>query len=267
MRRRTGQLLRRAIPHASRPALRAWYNRLTWRWYSGSRVSCNCCGGDFRRFRTHVGREGHRSLMCPRCGSLGRHRVDWLYLTEQTDVLERTNRLLHIAPEVCLELPLRRLANIDYLSADYDSKLAMEHVDATAMHYEDESFDAVICNHVLAVIEQDEAAMKELHRVIKPGGWGLIQSSVDTGRGRTVERERRTGAGRYEEFVLRQYGHDYAAKLEQVGFSVTVSDFVGELPTTVRERFGLDTRETVFFCRKPARAGATAVAAANDVAI
>jgi SAM-dependent methyltransferase len=199
--------------------------------------------------------------MCPRCGSLGRHRVDWLYL-QQADVLKRTNRLLHIAPEVCLELPLRRLANIDYRSADYDSKLAMEHVDATAMHYEDESFDAVVCNHVLVVIEEDEAAIKELHRVLKPGGWALVQSAVDTGRGRTIERERPTEGARYEESVLRVYGRDYAAKLEQVGFSVTVSDFVQELPNTVRERFGLDSEETIFFCRKPARVGASD---ANDL--
>lgn len=251
--RRFDTLLRRMIPHATRPALRAYYNRLTWPLYKGNRVSCNCCGHNFRRFRTHTGRAGHRSLMCPRCGSLGRHRVDWLFLTQQTDVLKRTSRLLHIAPEVCLEAPLRQLAHVDYLSADYDSKLAMEHVDATAMHYPSESFDAVICNHVLVVIEDDAAAIRELHRVLKPEGWALIQSAVDTSRDSTVEVERPTGGSRYEEFFLRRYGRDYAAKLEQAGFSVTVSDFVRELPTTVQQRFGLDPQETIFFCRKPAR--------------
>jgi SAM-dependent methyltransferase len=194
--------------------------------------------------------------MCPRCGSLGRHRVDWLFLTEQTDALKRAHRLLHIAPEVCLESPIRRLAHIDYLSADYDSKLAMEHVDATAMHYESESFDAVICNHVLVVIENDEAAMAELHRVLKPGGWALLQATVDTARDRTSERARPATGARYEEFVLRQYGRDYVARLEQVGFSVIVSEFVRALPAAVQERFGLDPGETIFFCRKPADAGA-----------
>lgn len=250
------RLLRRVIPHASRPVLRALYNRLTWRLYAGDRVSCNCCEGNFRRFRIHVGREGHRSLMCPRCGSLGRHRVDWLFLTEQTNALKRGHRLLHIAPEVCLESPIRRLTHIDYLSADYDSKLAMEHVDATAMHYQSESFDAVICNHVLVVIEDDEAAMAELHRVLKPGGWALLQATVDTARERTIERARPATGARYEEFVLRQYGRDYVAQLEHVGFSVIVSEFVPALPAAVQERFGLDPGETIFFCRKPTRAGA-----------
>jgi SAM-dependent methyltransferase len=260
----SARLLRRVIPHASRPTLRAFYNRLTWRLYTGNRVSCNCCQGNFRRFRIHVGREGHRSLMCPRCGSLGRHRVDWLFLTEHTDALKRAHRLLHIAPEVCLESPIRRLAQIDYRSADYDSKLAMEHVDATAMHYESESFDAVICNHVLVVIEDDKAAMVELHRVLKPGGWALLQATVDTARERAIERARPARGARYEEFVLRQYGRDYVAQLEQVGFSVTVSEFVRALPVAVQERFGLDPGETIFFCRKPADAGA-AFEEASDV--
>ncbi len=160
--------LRRAVPHGRRGQLRAQISRATWRLYAGSSVSCNCCGGKFRRFRVYVSDGGHRSLTCPRCNALGRHRVDWLYLTDHTDMLRRPTRLLHIAPEVCLEAPLRGMAHVDYLSADYDSTLAMEKLDVRSIHHGDESFDAVICNHVLQLVDDDRAAMSELCRILRP---------------------------------------------------------------------------------------------------
>ncbi len=260
-RARAKRLARRLILHSQRHRVRALYNRTTWRLYAGNKVTCNCCGGRFRRFRIYTSDGGHRSLMCPRCGSLGRHRVDWLYLTE-ANVLDHPTRLLHIAPEVCLETPLRKLPTVSYLSADYDSTLAMERVDVTDIHYGDDSFDAVICNHVLQLVEDDRAAMRELHRVIAPGGWALMQSSVDTSREDTIEKPQSTegqrsetpGDGnsdeRYEEVFMRLYGRDYADRLREAGFSVTVTDFAKGLPTDVQGELGLDLAETIFFCRK-----------------
>lgn len=248
-------VVRRVVPHSRRPASRARYNELTWRLYRGTNVSCNCCGGSFRRFRTSVTDGGHRSSMCPRCGSLSRHRVDWLYLTSETDALERPLRLLHIAPEPCLAGPLRRMANVSYLSADYDSTLAMEQIDVQRIGHPSASFGGVICNHVLNFVDDDRAALKELQRVIEPGGWALLQSAVDPKLERTVEHDELSAADpakeRYEEAFLRMYGRDYAARLEDAGFLVTVSDFAGQLEPARREKLGLDLSETIYFCRKP----------------
>jgi SAM-dependent methyltransferase len=248
------ELLRRLVPHARRPHLRALYNRATWRLYRGDNVTCNCCGGHFRRFRISNTRGDHRTLMCPRCGSLGRHRVDWLYLTGQTDVLQRPTRLLHIAPELCLSLPLRGLPNVSYLSGDYDMTLAMEQIDVRKIGYADESFDGVICNHVLNVVDDDRSAMSELGRVIKTGGWALLQSAVDPSLEHTEEHSRtvtpESEDGRYEEVMIRRYGRDYVARLEEAGLTVTVSSFVADLPRATVKKFGLDPEETIFFCRK-----------------
>lgn len=246
--------------------MRTLYNRATWGVYAGANVRCNCCRGRFRRFRTYFTEAGHRALMCPRCGALGRHRVDWLYLTEHTDVLNHPVRVLHIAPEVCLETPMRKLSTVQYLSADYDSAQAMEHVDVTNIQYRDETFDGIICNHVLQLVDDDRAAMSELYRITKTGGWALLQSSVDASRETTVEsRDEITategGGGRYEEVFMRLYGRDYATRLEQAGFSVTVADLVPSLPLTVQREFGLDPDETIYFCRKPPR---EAVGTASD---
>ncbi|MGH2866116.1 MAG: class I SAM-dependent methyltransferase [Solirubrobacteraceae bacterium] len=248
-------MLRVLVPHARRAEFKALYGRATWWLYAGRSVRCNCCGGRFRRFRDYSSEGGHRSLACPRCGALGRHRVDWLYLTDRTEVLQRPTRLLHIAPEVCLETPLRRMPNVDYLSADFDSTLAMDRVDVRDIQYGDESFDGVICNHVLQLIDDDRGAMSELCRIVRPGGWALIQSSVDDGLDDTIEElgaASANGSKRYEEVFHRIYGRDdYGRRLQQAGFEVTVSDFARDLqPATARE-LGLDLDETIYFCRKP----------------
>lgn len=244
---------RRIVPHGRRAQLRALYNRATWWLYVGSNVRCNCCDTQFRQFRAYFADNGHRALMCPRCGSLGRHRVDWLYLTNHTSALDGPIRILHIAPEVCLEGPLRRLSNVEYLSADYDSTLAMDQVDVRSIHYEDERFDGVICNHVLQLIDDDRTAMKELYRILKPGGWGMIQSSVDPSQGRTADQPKRPPdePERYEEVFMRIYGRDYRDRLEDAGFHVTVSDFVKQLSPGLQRQLGVDLDETIFFCQKP----------------
>ena len=251
------------VPHSHRHQLRARVNRLTWPLYAGTKVSCNCCGGRFRCFRVYIGDHGHRSLMCPRCGSLGRHRVDWVYLTTQTDALKRPTRLLHVAPEICLEEPLRRLPGIDYLSADYDSTLAMDQVDVADIKYADESFDAVICNHVLQFVADDRRALREINRVIAPGGWALLQSGVDTTREETADAHGPTPTERYEEIWMRKYGRDFEQRLQEAGFDVTGPDFTRNEPPERQRQLGLDPDETIYFCRKLLADGTAGVSAAS----
>ena len=83
---------------------------------------------------------------------------------------------MHVAPEPCLAEKFRR--EYDYLSIDLDGKKAMMTMDLTAMTFEDESFDAIVCNHVLEHIPDDKKAMKEFFRVLKPGGWASIQVPI-----------------------------------------------------------------------------------------
>ena len=239
------------LPHDRKADLRRLYNLATCWIYAGRGVSCNCCGGQFRRFRTWTGPDGNRALMCPRCGSFGRLRVDWLFLTEHTDLLRRPQRLLHIAPEVALQIPLRRVPELQYLSADYDSRLAMEQMDVTNISYPDGSFDSIICNHVLQHVDDDEKALQELFRVLAPSGWALMQSPVNLSLARTVETARDPMFTKSDDHHLRVYGRDYVARLERAGFQVTVSEFARTRPPEEQHRLGLDPGETIYFCRKP----------------
>jgi SAM-dependent methyltransferase len=248
-------LARRLVPHALRPRLRVWHNRLTWPLYAGGNVVCNCCDGRFRRFRAWSDEQGKLWPMCPRCGSLGRQRVDWLFLTTRTDLLSSRKRVLHVAPETCFAQTLQRRANIDYLSADYDSALAMERMNITDIGYPDGSFDVVLCNHVLVYVDDDMRAMREIHRVLRSGGWALLQVPVDDSRKRTFEdasvtdpRERHRIFGQYDH--VRVYGRDYVSRLRQAGFDVSVDDFVTALPASTIARHGLDSNEIVYLARK-----------------
>src|SRR2546423_7083686 len=102
--------------------------------YAGTRVECPICAGRFRKFRSHGGRP---NAGCPRCGSLERHRLLWLYLTRETDVLSARLDVLHFAPEPGLANKLATLPNLAYLSADRDPRAAMVRADITALELAD----------------------------------------------------------------------------------------------------------------------------------
>ena len=63
----------------------------------------------------------------------------------------------------------------DYTSADLFSPIVDVKADILDLPFEDESFDVIFCNHVLEHIEDDRKAMSELYRVMKKGGWGILQ--------------------------------------------------------------------------------------------
>ncbi len=113
----------------------------------------------------------------------------------------------------------------------------------------------MVCNHVLEHVSDDRKAMREFFRILRPGGWALLQSPVDHRRPDTFEdptvtdpRERKRVFGQYDH--VRIYGRDYVRRLEETGFSVTLDTFVRELPESEVRRLGLDRDEEIYFCRK-----------------
>ena len=147
--------------------------------YFGSKNECLFCGAKFSGFRPcgfdfpvlkekNVVGTGLRLAACPFCHSSDRERLVYLFLKRKTNVFNERIKLLHVAPENNLGRKLKECGNIDYLSADLNSPLAMEKMDITDIKYTDNSFDAVICNHVLEHIIDDAKAIRELYRVIKP---------------------------------------------------------------------------------------------------
>jgi len=142
--------------------------------YFGLRFKCPCCDGCFRKF-LFFGAKPRPNARCPRCGSLERHRLLWLYLRNKINFFSDHLKVLDIAPIHFFQKKCKKLKNLDYISADISSPIAMIKMDITDINLHDNQFDCIICYHVLEHILDDEKAMRELFRVLKPGGWAILQ--------------------------------------------------------------------------------------------
>lgn len=213
----------------------------------GRGVECPVCGSHFRHFLPYGYVTPRPNALCPRCLSLERHRLLWLYLERETDLAARRPRLLHIAPEVCLR---RRLKKIyadrpqEYVTADLESPLADLHFDIQQIPLADATFDAVICNHILEHVADDRKALRELHRILRPGGWGIVLSPVASDYERTYEddtitdpAERTRIFGQYDH--RRIYGADYTERLRQAGFEAADIDYGASLDAAECTRYAL----------------------------
>ena len=246
-----------------------YYPRLLLR--LGRRLECPLCGWHFRRFlgagfhypvimeKRVIGGHYHANNICPRCLSNARERLAYLFLRARTSLFTTEDvRLLHIAPEPELSSFLRHSANIRYVTADLALPGVMTRFDLLQMPFADGTFDAIICNHVMEHVADDAVAMAEVYRVLKPGGWAMLQVPIALalGPGQTVEDPSvTTEAGRIRVFGqadhVRLYAApDYVKRLERTGFRVTVSSCETELPGDA-SRYGLEPQEHIFVCGKP----------------
>jgi SAM-dependent methyltransferase len=218
-------MLKAVIPKRYHPYAEQFYLRLLRPlWYVGNRYNCPCCGWHFRKFLP-FGIKRRPNAQCPKCGSLERHRLLWLFVKSRTNLFSDNLKVLHFAPEYCLQRILRLMPNLDYVSADLDSPLATIKMDITNILFKDNSFDVILCSHVLEHIIDDYKAMRELFRVLKPGGWGILQTPIDSKRDKTFEDSRIVSPEERERFFgqsdhVRIYGRDYVDRLKEAGFEV-----------------------------------------------
>lgn len=225
--------------------------------YRGNRVKCPVCEHSFRKFLPYGrGKSARPNALCPHCQSLERHRLIWLYLQEKTDFFKKKYHFLHIAPEICFLKRFEKMPLLDYLTADLESPLAKIKMDVHKMPFEDNTFDALMCNHVLEHVEDDIKALREMYRVLKPGGWAILQvPMMKAGLKVTYEDKSITSPSeRFKAFGqedhVRMYGEDYGQRLELGGFSVTEDQFAFELRRETIEQYALPAKEIIYFCRK-----------------
>ncbi len=203
------------------------------------------------------GRKSRENALCPNCLALERHRLMWLFLKEKTNFFEANLDVLHVAPESCFIKRFASLPNINYTTADLESPLAKVKMDIHKMPFDDQSFDVVFCNHVMEHVTDDRQAMREILRVLRPGGWSIIQIPVFNPRPKvTLEDSTITNPKEREKLFgqddhIRLYGLDYPDRLKDVGFDVTVEDFARELGSESTKRYALPTDDPIHFCLKP----------------
>ncbi len=269
MKRPLKTLIEKTTPPQGREHLWRTYRR----WFTrGDRYECPLCGARLKtlwpRGLSHpvlkkydiIGGGYREQASCPVCGSTERERLVYLFIRHRTDILQRPVHLLHVAPEPQLGRLLQAAAQVDYLSADLYVENVMVKMDITDIPYPDDHFDAIICNHVLEHVPDDRRALRELYRVLKPGGWAILQvpyseripTSIEDPTITTPEdRARHFG----QEDHVRIYAKvDYLARMADAGFRVETLRWWEEGPAfgNPDNRFGLMPRETLFVGRKQA---------------
>ncbi|MEG1700797.1 MAG: methyltransferase domain-containing protein [Alistipes sp.] len=253
-------LIKWSLNHIPRPVLQhvaSWAVPVAGLFYKGAGRTCAVCGAHYRRFMPYGYVQSRPDALCPNCLSLERHRLLWLYLTRETDLLQRFPRTLHIAPEVCILRHLKpHFANHagQYITADLESPLADLHFDVQQIPLTDASVEVVICNHILEHVADDRQALRELYRILKPNGWGIVLSPVDLSYIHTYQddsitspEERTRIFGQYDH--RRIYGADYAERLREAGFTVEDIDYAARFTPAERTQYALPP-DHIYLVRK-----------------
>ncbi|MGI9212292.1 MAG: class I SAM-dependent methyltransferase [Methylococcaceae bacterium] len=204
---------------------------------------------------------GYRQhAVCPCCGSKERERAIALFLARRMIWLRKKPRpVLHIAPEMALGQYLSRLTKPYYVSGDKlpsrSPRPAMHQMDITHIPYPDESFDFIICNHVLEHIPDDSKAIRELHRVLTPGGFAIIQIPYARNLKETLEDGYSTPNDRLRHYGqkdhVRLYGMDYSRRLRHCGFDLEDDTMYQRFGHDLVNVSGLIADEKLFVATKP----------------
>lgn len=212
-------------------------------------------GKKFKKFLPYGYENQRENVLSPSTLSLERHRLLWLYLKNETDFFSKDLKVLHFAPEQAFYKRFRKLKNLDYTTTDLNSPLADVKADICDLPFENNSYDFILCNHVLEHIPDDTLAMKELFRILKPGGTAILQIPQDLKRDKTFEddsitsrKERAKIFGQYDH--VRVYGRDYFDKLRSIGFQVEEVDYTSTLTSSDIDRYRLAKGEIIPVCTK-----------------
>lgn len=216
--------------------------------FKGNRFTDPIDGRSYHKFLPYGYGKQRENALSPGTLSLERHRQMWLYLQNETDFFTQNYKVLHIAPEQEFLRKFKKMKNLDYTSADLFSPIVDVKADILDLPFEDESYDVIFCNHVLEHIVDDQKAMSELYRVMKKGGWGILQVPMKNSLPDTYEdfsitdpKERQKHFGQYDH--VRWYGMDYFDRLKSVGFSAEANFYSQKFSKEDQKRFGLNESE------------------------
>lgn len=225
-----------------------WARPLIYQFYKGNHFYDPIDGKSYRRFLPYGYGKQRENALSPGTLSLERHRQMWLYLQNETDFFTKNYKVLHIAPEQEFLRKFKKMKNLDYTSADLFSPIVDVKADILDLPFANETFDVVICNHVLEHIQDDAKAMSELYRVMKKGGWGILQVPMKSSLEKTYEdfsitdpKERQKHFGQYDH--VRWYGMDYFDRLRKIGFTTEPNFYSQKFSKEDIKRYGLMENE------------------------
>lgn len=233
------------------------YKKALVRWlktpfYRGDAFECPVCGSHLKNFYPiyksfprklremdfvypleHFETLNLAAYSCPACDASDRERLYALFLRDRLATLQSGHRyrFIDFAPSLALSRLLRTFSNIEYRTADYFRPNVDDRVDISNMPlYADNSVDLFMCSHILEHVPDDRAAMRELYRILRPGGCGIVMVPLVVGVEDTQEDPAiNTPELRWKHYAqddhLRLYGRrDLVARLVAAGFGVRALD-------------------------------------------
>ena len=219
-------------------------------YFKGTRFTDPIDGSSYRKFLPYGYQKIRENALCPGTLSLERHRLLWLYLERETNFIDNAIKVLHVAPEQVFYQKFRTFSHWEYTTTDLHSPLAEIKADLCELPFQDNYYDLILCNHVLEHIPEDQKAMQEMYRVLKPGGTLIAQVPLEENRTQTFEDNSITDKatrteifGQYDH--VRIYGTDYYTRLESVGFDSHAIDFLKKLTSQEKQKFALPYSEKI----------------------
>lgn len=203
---------------------------------------------------------GNRLQKCHGCHSSDRDRLVYLYLIEKELLFQKQTKgytILHVAPEDCIAKIMLQNKWLNYIPIDsfehgYNYPTYIRQMDLFELKLDDASVDMVICNHVLQDVSDDEAALREIYRVLKPKGHSILQVPISPILSDNLESDvvltldecqKKYG----QRFHKRIYSHKgYMHRLKNVGFNVIVEN----LPETTTINCSINPAERLYIAIK-----------------
>lgn len=233
-----------------------WLRKLSLR---GGNVYCCICEKSYLTFLPS-GDDPKAHARCPGCHSIDRHRQ--LFTLIKPTIASNTSRLnlLHIAPEPALSKRYQLEQNIHYFAIDkfdkgYTYPKNVMPMDLTHLTFDSNFFDIVICSHVLEHIENDQLAIENILRVLKPNGVAYLVVPYFTDLANTYQvAEANTDELRLLHYGqrdhVRKYGLDFADRLSAAGCQVNTIDFKTLYTIPEQIKLGFLNAEIIFAIRK-----------------
>jgi len=213
--------------------------------FRGPNFKCTLCGFNARKFI-----QNEHDFLCPACGSIARTRR--LYSVIEKEITKDNLTVLDFSPSRPIYRKLKAIKSLNYFSTDLSGDFISDFTyDITQLDIPDNTFDLIICYHILEHVPDDEKAMSELYRVLKHGGKAIIQTPFTEGLTHEDKNEQLSVTERISLYGqadhVRIYSiSDLKIRLERAGFTIQLKEFK-ETPLNIHL---YKTQETILICFK-----------------